>query len=59
MSGKQAALIQYRRAQRAHRLQAIEHERQHRPLHVLKHAAAADWVARAVEAELLDPQPSK
>ena len=55
MNGKQAALIQYRRAQRSHRVQAIEHNREHRPLNAIRHNAAADWITRAVEAELLDP----
>ena len=59
MNGKQAALAQYRRAQRAHRVQALEHDREHRPLNAIRHHAAAHWVARAIEAELLDLQPAR
>jgi hypothetical protein len=59
MNGKQAALAQYRRAQRAHRLQEIEHDVHHRTVNAKKHHAAAEWVARAIEAEILDLQPAK
>jgi hypothetical protein len=58
VNGKQAALIQYRRAQREHRLQALEHHAHHRTVNAGKHNAAANWISRAVEAELLDPQPA-
>jgi hypothetical protein len=57
MTGQQEAVLLYREAARRHRLKAAEHREAARPLNAKKERRAAEWVNRAIVAELIDPQP--